>query len=1781
LEEIENLKKENKTLQGLYSNLQNPELHWWARHNAEFIITLSRSGEMLSVSSSVTVLMGYSPEEFTGKGFDFFIHPQDIPLIRKSIDRVGLEPESTEVCHVRGKHLQENWLWLEANVINQIQNTEITAVMIVFRLLRLAKEIHGIGSLPKVQYSDLYKAIKDGLLVNVFRGDGTFGNFIEVNDFACRMLGYTRDEILEMSIKNIGGPVKDDELRDFHKKLTAGESVIYESTYRAKNGNIIPVEIHASLFRFENQRGMVSLVRDITERLKTEEEKKASEQLLKENEEQYRTLFTAMAQGVVYQDADGNIFQANPAAERILGLSIDQMKGRASVDPRWHAIHEDGSPFPGNTHPAMVSLQTGKPNFAVMGVFNQSTEQYTWINVNAEPLFRPGETAPFQAFTTFEDVTGLKSTLSKINRANERLEILRRVDHAIMQADLFESAVDEIAMKSITGLIPCQEILLITFDFDKNEAVFESRMLNGIFRRNLNRRFPLNLFDISLFEKGKGDYRTVTPETVKRPLEQMMLEKGYHSVIGTPLSDHKKVIGLFILLAVEPDSFTPEHLQIAEDIASQISLNLHKRELNIKLQAYTSGLEKQVEERTREIMQLSGLQQAILNNAGLAIISTLPNGTIRTFNAAAEKMLGYTADEVIGKITPVVFHDPDDLASQADELSVVTGEDITPDFKVFSTITQMLESATREWTYIRKDSSRFPVKLTISTIRDSYGSIVGFIGVAMDMTQEKLATELLRRSEEMFHTMFFQHSAVMLLINPENSVIEYANHAAEEFYGYRFNDTAKINIGEINIMSREQIHQNMQTAREHHQNYFIFQHKLASGNIRTVEVYSTPVRIQDKDLLFSVIHDITERLKAEEDLRWNESLLTMMTASTPLAFLVVDNRNDDILYFNQRFCQMWNIEHLEERMGRGELKNNDIIPDCLKVLFDVPAFAESCKPLQDELNRTVVADDIPFKDGRTIHRYSTQIRDADDKYHGRLYIFEDITLRKNSENFIRIQRDLATALNETTQIPEALSIALEKVLQLENIDGGGIYLFEHASSNLVLQASLGLSDKFLEDKKSYDADSPNVKLVLEGKPVWGLFEKAELERTDQMYLNGILGIAVIPIKHEEKVIGSMNVGSRTMGDFYRIMGPSLEALAMEIGAALSRLEAEQALFTSQQNFRMLFDTIDDFLFILDTQGNIIMTNPVVQKRLGYTQEELKGMHVLEVHPAERRDEAGFIVKEMLEGRESYCPVPLCAKNGTLIPVETRVILGKWDEKDVLYGISRDVQEREKAEAALKMQSAAFESFSIPIIITDTGGRITWSNTSFLNHTGYSYGEIIGKTPGELVKSGKQDAEFYKKLWATIKSGKVWAGELINKRKDGSLFPEELTITPVIDNLNKVSSFIAIKIDLTEKKNLEKDLRESEARWKFALEGSGEGVWDWDITTNELLVSNFLLQMLGFSVDEIPNTFQIKRGEERTHPEDSEQFNADIDKHLNGGSDIYINEHRVLCKEGTYKWILDRGKVVSRDTDGKPLRMIGTFTDITDRKKYEVMLREGMEKEKEMNQLKSKFISVASHEFRTPLATILAASESLINYRQKMSEPQMDERLTKIKDQVANLNRIIEEVLNLSKLQVKERELEPELFNISQLTMETIEEFRMHLGSDSHLEFRSVPENIEVFLDKKSINLVVNNLISNAIKYSDPRKTIAVTLSLENNVVVLEVKDQGIGIPEQDIKHLFTPFFRASNSGSIAGTGLGLNIVQESVHRNGGTIEVNSKTKEGTTFSVKLPGTIKMQKNLYK
>jgi PAS domain S-box-containing protein len=173
-------------------------------------------------------------------------------------------------------------------------------------------------------------------------------------------------------------------------------------------------------------RGVVLVFRDETDRYRFQQE-------LQEREKTFRRLFESMSQGVVYHDRTGEIIRSNEAAENILGLTADQLSGRSSLDPRWRAVHKDGSDYPGETHPAMEALKTGKPvEHKIMGVFRPDLEDYVWLSVSAVPEYREGEPEPFRVFATFEDITEQRQSQEKLQKLLEEKEmLLREVHHRI------------------------------------------------------------------------------------------------------------------------------------------------------------------------------------------------------------------------------------------------------------------------------------------------------------------------------------------------------------------------------------------------------------------------------------------------------------------------------------------------------------------------------------------------------------------------------------------------------------------------------------------------------------------------------------------------------------------------------------------------------------------------------------------------------------------------------------------------------------------------------------------------------------------------------------------------------------------------------------------------------------------------------------------------------------------------------------------------------------------------------------------------------------------------------------------------------------------------------------------------------------------------------------------------------------------------------------------------------------------------------------------------------
>jgi PAS domain S-box-containing protein len=256
------------------------------------------------------------------------------------------------------------------------------------------------------------------------------------------------------------------------------------------------------------------------------------------------------------------------------------------------------------------------------------------------------------------------------------------------------------------------------------------------------------------------------------------------------------------------------------------------------------------------------------------------------------------------------------------------------------------------------------------------------------------------------------------------------------------------------------------------------------------------------------------------------------------------------------------------------------------------------------------------------------------------------------------------------------------------------------------------------------------------------------------------------------------------------------------------------------------------------------------------------------------------------------------------------------------------------------------------------------------------------------------------------------------------------------------------------------------------------------------------------------------------------------------------------------------------TEDEP-SLICSLRDITERKQLEQDLRLALVKEKELGEMKTRFSSMISHEFRTPLATIQSSTDLLERYKDRMSEEQKAEHLHKIQAQVQNLTTMLEDILTVSRSETLELEFKPEWFDLESLCQEVVTNMRM-IGDKHSIHFSIKGIASHVYLDPKLMQQVVTNLLSNAIKYSPGGSKIWVELSRDQDGITIRVQDQGIGIPEEDKKYLFDVYHRAKNVKTVAGTGLGLAIVKRAVERHNGTIRVESEIGIGTTFTLHLP-----------
>ncbi len=252
------------------------------------------------------------------------------------------------------------------------------------------------------------------------------------------------------------------------------------------------------------------------------------------------------------------------------------------------------------------------------------------------------------------------------------------------------------------------------------------------------------------------------------------------------------------------------------------------------------------------------------------------------------------------------------------------------------------------------------------------------------------------------------------------------------------------------------------------------------------------------------------------------------------------------------------------------------------------------------------------------------------------------------------------------------------------------------------------------------------------------------------------------------------------------------------------------------------------------------------------------------------------------------------------------------------------------------------------------------------------------------------------------------------------------------------------------------------------------------------------------------------------------------------------------------------------------RLIATLHDLALQKQVEAHLRSALNREAEINRLKTQFLSIASHEFRTPLAVILSSTDTLEHYWDRQTEEERHKRFARIKNAVQTMRQLTDDLLVHVRTETGALEVRPEPTDINTLCERLVRELSLSQEKDVPITFQAAPSPLVIQADPNLITLVVRNLLSNAVKYSPAGKTVSLSVAQEAERTTLTIRDEGIGIPLEEQSHLFTPFFRASNVDTIAGSGLGLSIIKKAVELQGGTISFESVPGQGTTFRVTLP-----------
>jgi PAS domain S-box-containing protein len=1133
---------------------------------------------------------------------------------------------------------------------------------------------------------------------------------------------------------------------------------------------------------------------------------------------------------------------------------------------------------------------------------------------------------------------------------------------------------------------------------------------------------------------------------------------------------------------------------------------------------------------------LQSLRQSEARFGGLAesniigIIVADLNGPILEANDIFLQMVGYTQEELrSGRMRWREMTPPESLevSERAVEELIRTGA-CTP----------------FEKEYIRKDGSRIPV--LHGAVMTGETTVIGFV---LDITNRKRAEAKLQRTNQTLQILIDACPVAIAFFDPQG-IVRLWNRAAEKIFGWSAEEAIGQFMPTVPHRTQEFLASIQMVLSGRSLKGFEAQHQRKDGQMVDLEIWANLTHdAEGNPGCLGIAWDITQSKQVESALHESEARFQVLVSNMPgmvyrynpfangsAAFTYVSSGSRELL----------------------ELEPEAILQDAnafLRLIHadDLPSFADSVAiatanslPWQWEGRLITPSGQLKWVQGRS-RPENTEYAKAWDG------LLLDISDRKQAEESLR-------------QSEERLRVALKNSpITVFNQDHELRYtwLYNPTLAHHQMQV-IGKQDADLLSSEDAAAVTQIKRRVLET----GVGAQAEVKLTMQGQ-DFYYDLTVEPLQNPH-------------GDIIGVTCASINITKLK--------QTELALRQSEERLRLAMEGAQMGTWDVNLLTGKAIWSEQHFRMLGYeptpTGEATEAMWNDQIHPYDQERVALEWQQSRLEHRlyrVEYRVIKANSHQIAWLAAFGSFIYNQNDEAIRSIGVLFDISDRKRDEEALCRseerfrisQDLSLDAFTILDSVRDQTGAIVdfvwiYVNPKAAEILQHSVEELVGQRLLEVLPGNEINSELFARYARVVETGVAHDIEL-SYNADG--------ITGWFRNMAvKLEDGVAISFsDITGRKQTETALRESEERLRLALIAANQGLYDLNVQTGDAVVSPEYARMLGYEPEDFQETNAKWR--DRIHPDDLAFVYQVYEDYVAGKLDTYRVEFRQRTKSGAWKWILSLGKIVSWDSQGQPLRMLGTHTDITDRKLSEAERERLLQREQAAredaetaNRIKDEFLAVLSHELRSPLNPILGWSKLLQagNLDAKTSQRALEtiERNAKLQTQ------LIDDLLDVSRILRGKLALQICPVNIVTVVESALETVRL-AAEAKHIQIKTVVtlDAIHVAGDAGRLQQIVWNLLSNAVKFTSNDGQVEIRLDQIGIYVQIQVKDTGKGISRDFLPYVFD-YFRQEDSKTtrkFGGLGLGLAIVRHLTELHGGTTQVDSPgVGQGATFTIQLP-----------